>query len=227
MGKRHSILDGWIIQLAITAILLLAVAWGSTVDELRWISLVILIIFSLNPLVAHDMLSIRRKNTEEEEGRPSRLFPDLDIPAPILEENKDEYLAELDEISAAEQWVEEHSIAREISHRDQQIIPYDSELVNSNEKQSKRRILTSSIIFAVILVIIALLPSSEVFAILCLGVLVLSFLRVGNSKYVGDKSYLEAFYVIIAAIILAVIIMLALTMLFVDMMSNPSDYFRP
>ena len=101
MGKRHSILDGWIIQLAITAILLLAVAWGSTVDELRWISLVILIIFSFNPLVVHDMLSIRRKNTEEE-GKPSRLFPDLDVPAPILEENKDEYLAELDENSAAE-----------------------------------------------------------------------------------------------------------------------------
>ena len=101
MGKQHSILDGWIIQLAITAILLLAVAWGSTVDELRWISLVILIIFSFNPLVVHDMLSIRRKNTEQE-GKPSRLFPDLDIPAPILEENKDEYLAELDENSAAE-----------------------------------------------------------------------------------------------------------------------------
>ena len=226
MGKRHSILDGWIIQLAITAILLLAVAWGFTVDELRWISLVILIIFSFNPLVVHDTLSIRRKNTEEE-GKPSRLFQDLDIPAPILEENKDEYLAELDEISAAEQWVEEHSIAREISHQDQQKIPYDSELVNSNEKQSKRRILTSIIIFAGILVIIALLQSGEVFAMLCLGVLVLSFLRVGNSKYVGDKSYLEAFYVIIAAIILAVIIILALTMLLVDMMSNPSDYFRP
>ena len=61
MGKRHSILDSWIIQLTITAILLLAVAWGSTVDELRWISMVILIIFSFNPLVVHDMLSIRRQ----------------------------------------------------------------------------------------------------------------------------------------------------------------------
>tara|TARA_B100001248_G_scaffold170672_1_gene129327 strand:+ start:11 stop:700 length:690 start_codon:yes stop_codon:yes gene_type:complete len=226
LGKQHSILDGWIIQLAITAILLLAVAWGFTVDELRWISLVILFIFSFNPLVVHDMLSMRRKNIEEE-GKPSRLFPDLDIPAPILEENKDEYLAELDEISAAEQWVEEHSVAREISHRDHQKIPHDSALVNPNKKQSKRRILTSSIIFAVILVISALLLSSEVFAILCLGALVLSFLRVGNSKYVGDKSYLEAFYVIIAAIILAVIILSALAILFVDMMSNPGDYFTP
>ncbi len=151
----------------------------------------------------------------------------LEIPPPILEENKDEYLAELAQISAAEQWVEEHSIAREISHRDRQDIRYDSEVVNSNEQQSKRVILTSGIILAVILVISALLQSSEVFAILCLSVLVILFLRVGNSKYVGNKSYIEAFYVIIAAIILAVIILLALTMLFVDMMSNPGDYFRP
>ncbi|RPG77309.1 MAG: hypothetical protein CBE08_000580 [Euryarchaeota archaeon TMED248] len=35
---------------------------------------------------------------------------ELDIPAPVLEENKDEYLQEISEIAEAEDWIKKHSI---------------------------------------------------------------------------------------------------------------------
>ena len=41
------------------------------------------------------------------------LSSNLDIPPPILEENKEEYLAELDKIRAAEEWIENNKITEQ------------------------------------------------------------------------------------------------------------------
>ena len=41
------------------------------------------------------------------------LSSNLDIPPPILEENKEEYLAELDKIRAAEEWIEKNTVSEQ------------------------------------------------------------------------------------------------------------------
>ena len=41
------------------------------------------------------------------------LSTNLDIPPPVLEENKEEYLAELDKIRAAEEWIEKNKVTEQ------------------------------------------------------------------------------------------------------------------
>mgnify|MGYP006256331769 CR=1 FL=1 len=41
------------------------------------------------------------------------LSSNLDIPPPVLEENKEEYLAELDKIRAAEEWIEKNKVTEQ------------------------------------------------------------------------------------------------------------------
>jgi len=41
------------------------------------------------------------------------LSTNLDIPPPVLEENKEEYLAELDKIREAEEWIENHKVTQQ------------------------------------------------------------------------------------------------------------------
>ena len=67
-----------------------------------------------DPLIVHHILSPNKIKTKQE-GKPERIFPELDIPLPVTEENKDEYLAELDKISAAELWIDKHSADTNIS----------------------------------------------------------------------------------------------------------------
>ena len=42
-----------------------------------------------------------------------KLSANLDIPPPVLEENKEEYLAELDKIREAEEWIENNKITEQ------------------------------------------------------------------------------------------------------------------
>ena len=92
--------------------------------------------FIIDPLIVHHILSPNKKETKQE-GKPERIFPELDIPLPVTEENKDEYLAELDKISAAEQWVENIQLTR--IYQAEMNRKYVIILLTSQLKQSKRR----------------------------------------------------------------------------------------
>jgi len=54
------------------------------------------------------------------------MLPDLEIPPPITEENKDRYLAELSKISEAESWVEKHSIENNGNQEEIRIIQVEN-----------------------------------------------------------------------------------------------------
>ena len=84
-------------------------------EDTEFISFIIWILLLSDPLIVHHILSPNKKETKQE-GKPERIFPELDIPLPVTEENKDEYLAELDKISAAELWIGKHSTDTDISN---------------------------------------------------------------------------------------------------------------
>ena len=89
----------------------------------------------IDPFIVHHILSPNKKETKQE-SKPERIFPELDIPPPILEENKATYLAELEQISAAEQWVEKHSIEETTFNRGDRKIRDDigvAETTNYNQ----------------------------------------------------------------------------------------------
>ena len=54
------------------------------------------------------------------------MLPDLEIPPPITEENKDRYLVELSKISEAENWVEKHSVENNSNQEDIRIIQVEN-----------------------------------------------------------------------------------------------------
>ncbi len=54
------------------------------------------------------------------------MLPDLEIPPPITEENKDQYLVELSKISEAESWVEKHSIENNGNQEEIRIIQVEN-----------------------------------------------------------------------------------------------------
>ena len=54
------------------------------------------------------------------------MLPDLEIPPPITEENKDQYLLELSKISEAESWVEKHSVENNGNQEDIKIIQVEN-----------------------------------------------------------------------------------------------------
>ena len=116
MSAQRRLLAQPIVHLVITALLILLSALTISNEETEWISFTIWIVLFCDPFIVHHILSPNKEETKQE-GKPERIFPELDIPPPILEKNKTTYLAELEQISAAEQWVEKHAIEETTSNR--------------------------------------------------------------------------------------------------------------
>jgi len=67
---------------------------------------------------------------------------ELDIPTPVLEENKDEYLQEISEIAEAENWIKKHSIkGQPIEYIEPKIKPKSQVLEVSREDSNSRKTL--------------------------------------------------------------------------------------
>ena len=56
----------------------------------------------------------------------------LDIPPPVTEENREQYLEELSKISEAENWVEKHSVQTNGNQEDIRIIQIDNSADEKN-----------------------------------------------------------------------------------------------
>ena len=94
MSAQRRLLAQPIVHLVITTLLILLSALTMSNEETEWISFTIWIVLFFDPNIVHHILSPNKKETKQE-GKPERIFPELDIPPPILEENKATYLAPL------------------------------------------------------------------------------------------------------------------------------------
>ena len=170
------------------------------------------------------------KKETKQEGKPERIFPELDIPPPILEENKATYLAELEQISAAEQWVEKHAIEETTSNRGDRKIRDDIGVTDTTNLQSEPTIrwFIAIPLFTTIWVILLDTPYTGTLVILILiGMIMYTILRIGKTSYVGSDSYLNTFYFIVIALISGVVILLSILFIFSELLSTPSAYNRP
>ena len=66
----------------------------------------------------------------------------LNIPPPITEENKDEYLEELSKITEADDWIERHSI----DNKSNQDVNKENNISQDPEKQANSKCITSYIV---------------------------------------------------------------------------------
>ena len=229
MGGLRNLLSQPIVHLVITALLILLSALTISNEETEWISFTIWIVLFFDPFIVHHILRPNKKETKRE-GKPERIFPELDIPPPILEENKTTYLAELEQISAAEQWVEKHSIEETRSNRGDRKIRDDVEVTETSNLQSEPTIrgFIAIILFTIIWVILSDTPYIDTLAILIfIGMVMYAILRIGKTSYVGSDAYLNTFYFIVIALISGVVILLSILIIFIELFSNPSSFIYP
>ena len=229
MSAQRRLLAQPIVHLVITALLILLSALTISNEETEWISFTIWIVLFFDPFIVHHILSPNKKETKQE-GKPERIFPELDIPPPILEENKATYLAELEQISAAEQWVEKHSIEETTSNRGDRKIRDDIVVAETSNLQSEPTIrwFIAIPLLTTIWVILLDTPYTGTLVILILiGMIMYAILRIGKTTYVGSDSYLNTFYFIVIALISGVVILLSILFIFIELLSNPSAYNRP
>ncbi len=87
----------------------------------------------------------------------------LDIPTPVLEENKDEYLQEISEIAEAEDWIKKHSItAQPIEGVEPNIKPKSQVLEVGRENSSSRKALFVVLsIMSLLVIYIFFIPVDE------------------------------------------------------------------
>jgi len=85
------------------------------------------------------------------------LSSNLDIPPPILEENKEEYLAELDKIREAEEWIEKNTVS------EQPIEPVMNNNTSNGELLIQQEPRKSNTFLYVILLFMALLFGAIIF----------------------------------------------------------------
>ena len=229
MNPQRRLLAQPIVHLVITALLILLSALTITNEETEWISFVIWIVLFCDPFIVHHILSPNKKETKQE-GKPERIFPELDIPPPILEENKATYLAELEQISAAEQWVEKHAIEETTSNRGDRKIRDDIGVTDTTNLQSEPTIrwFIAIPLFTTIWVILLDTPYIDTLAILIfIGMVMYAILRIGKKSYVGSDAYLNTFYLIVIALISGVVILLSILIIFIELLSNPSSFIYP
>ena len=86
----------------------------------------------------------------------------LEIPAPITEQNKDEYLEELSKIKESEDWIKQHSAQNNGNQEEIRIIQIDN---SADEKIVYR-----------IFIAIAISVVSLIFAVYCLPALIVLYL---------------------------------------------------
>ena len=86
----------------------------------------------------------------------------LEIPAPITEQNKDEYLEELSKIKESEEWIKKHSAQNNGNQEEIRIIQID----NSADGKIVYRIFIAIVISVV----------SLIFAVYCLPALIVIYL---------------------------------------------------
>jgi len=198
-------------------------------SSIKFISFIIWVLLLSDPLIVHHILSPNKKETKQE-GKPERIFPELDIPPPILEENKATYLAELEQISAAEQWVEKHAIEETTSNRGDRKIRDDIGVTDTTNLQSEPTIrwFIAIPLFTTIWVILLDTPYTGTLVVLILiGMIMYTILRIGKTSYVGSDSYLNTFYFIVIALISGVVILLSVFIIFIEILSNPSSFIYP
>ena len=229
MGGLRNLLSQPIIHLVITALLILLSALTISNEETEWISFTIWIVLFFDPFIVHHILRPNKKETKRE-GKPERIFPELDIPPPILEENKTTYLAELEQISAAEQWVEKHAIEETRSNRGDRKIRDDIVVAETSNLQSEPTIrgFIAILLFTIIWVILLDTRYIDTLAILIfIGMVMYAILRIGKTSYVGSDAYLNTFYFIVIALISGVVILLSILIIFIELFSNPSSFIYP
>jgi len=229
MSAQRRLLAQPIVHLVITALLILLSALTISNEETEWISFTIWIVLFVDPNIVHHILSPNKKETKQE-GKPERIFPELDIPPPILEKNKTTYLAELEQISAAEQWVEKHSIEKTRSNRGDRKIRDDIVVAETSNLQSEPTIrgFIAIPLFTIICVILLDTPYIDTLAILIfIGMVMYAILRIGKTSYVGSDAYLNTFYFIVIALISGVVILLSILIIFIELLSNPSSFIYP
>ena len=86
----------------------------------------------------------------------------LEIPAPITEQNKDEYLEELSKIKESEDWIKQHSAQNNGNQEEIRIIQIDN---SADEKIVYR-----------IFIAVAISVVSLIFAVYCLPALIVIYL---------------------------------------------------
>ena len=147
-----------------------------------------------------------------------------------MEENKATYLAELEQISAAEQWVEKHAIEETTSNRGDRKIRDDIGVTDTTNLQSEPTIrwFIAIPLFTTIWVILLDTPYIDTLAILIfIGMVMYAILRIGKTSYVGSDAYLNTFYLIVIALISGVVILLSILIIFIELLSNPSSFIYP
>ena len=229
MGGLRNLLSQPIVHLVITALLILLSALTISNEETEWISFTIWIVLFFDPFIVHHILRPNKKKTKQE-SKPKRIFPELDIPPPILEENKATYLAELEQISAAEQWVEKHAIEETRSNRGDRKIRDDIVVAETSNLQSEPTIrgFIAILLFTIIWVILLDTRYIDTLAILIfIGMVMYAILRIGKTSYVGSDAYLNTFYFIVIALISGVVILLSILIIFIELFSNPSSFIYP
>jgi|GEM_PF-2107942 len=229
MSAQRRLLAQPIVHLVITALLILLSALTISNEETEWISFTIWIVLFFDPFIVHNILRPNKKETKQE-GKPERIFAELDIPPPILEENKATYLAELEQISAAEQWVEKHSIEETTSNRGDRKIRDDIVVAETSNLQSEPTIrwfiaLPLSLMISVILLDTPY--TGTLFILIFIGMVMYAILRIGKTSYVGSDAYLNTFYLIVIALISGVVILLSVLIIFIELLSNPSSFIYP
>ena len=229
MSAQRRLLAQPIVHLVITTLLILLSALTISNEETEWISFTIWIVLFSDPFIVHRILSPNKKETKQE-SKPKRIFPELDIPPPILKEDRATYLAELEQISAAEQWVEKHSIEETRSNRGDRKIRDDIGVTDTNNIQSRPTIRWFIVIplFTIIWVILLDTPYADTLAILIfIGMVMYAILRIGKTSYVGSDAYLNTFYYIVIALISGVVILFSILIIFIEILSNPSSFNYP
>ncbi|GIQ96530.1 MAG: hypothetical protein CM15mP2_0170 [Methanobacteriota archaeon] len=229
MSAQRRLLAQPIVHLVITALLILLSALTISDEDTEFISFIIWILLLSDPLIVHHILSPNKKETKQE-GKPERIFPELDIPLPVTEENKATYLAELEQISAAEQWVEKHAIEEKTNGRGDRKIRDDIAVTDTNNIQSRPTIrwFIAIPLFTIIWVILLDTPYADTLAILIfIGMVMYAILRIGKTSYVGSDAYLNTFYYIVIALISGVVILLSVLIIFIEILSNPSSFIYP
>lgn len=225
MGELRDFLAQPIVHLVITTLLILLSALTISNENTEFISFIIWILLLSDPLIVHHILSPNKKETKQE-GKPERIFPELDIPLPVTEENKDEYLAELDKISVAELWIDKHSADTDISSRDDRRIRDD--ITSEPAKTGKLKFFLKWIIGFPLLLLLIMAPP-EYFAqsigLVVIGLVIFAILKVGKTSYVGSDSH--TFYYIVIAIISGFLIFLSIMIILLEFLNNPSTFIRP
>ena len=229
MSAQRRLLAQPIIHLVITALLILLSALTMSNEETEWISFTIWIVLFFDPFIVHNILRPNKKETKQE-GKPERIFAELDIPPPILEENKATYLAELEQISAAEQWVEKHSIEETTSNRGDRKIRDDIVVAETSNLQSEPTIRWFIALPLSLMIWVILLDTpytGTLFILIFIGMVMYAILRIGKTSYVGSDAYLNTFYFIVIALISGVVILLSVLIIFIELLSNPSSFIYP